>query len=250
MRGLAREDRHVALDPAGPEHRRGGLTAALEDRPLLDVELEVGARPAQPLAGLVHAVELDVVTGEHVLEPLAVAIAQVTDLVDLERAGAGGRTEQAATEARALLVGPVDEPKANGPARAGLRAQRAQRAEDAERAVEPTARRHGVHVGADDHEVVGVAGQLGPEVPGGVHAQLDRQLVEPRAQELARLHPLVGPAHAPRSVGSAGEPRKLAQVLEDEVRVHRRHVATGAGAPSERGTKRPCPGCVLISPRS
>ena len=250
MRGLAAEDRHVALDAAGAEHGRGGLAAALEDRPLLDVKLQVGAGAAQLLARFVHALELHAVAGDDVLEALAVAVAQVAHLVDLERAGARGRAEQAAPEAGALLVRPVHEPQPHRRAAIGVRAQRADGAEDAERAVEPAAGRHRVDVRADDHEVVAVARQVSPEVAGGVDLDLHRQLLEARAQELARLHPLVRPADAPRAVGPAGQAGQLAQVREHEVGVHRRHEATAAGARSERGMKRPWPGSVRISPRS
>src|SRR5947208_2311770 len=59
---------------------------------------------------------------------------------------------------------------------------------------------------------------------------------------------LVGPAHPPRAVRTAREPRQLAQVLQHAVGVHD---ATGARLQlSERGTKRPCPGRVRVAPRS
>jgi hypothetical protein len=91
-------------------------------------------------------------------------------------------------------------------------------------------------VRADDHEPLLLAREVGPQVAGGIHRDLQRQLVQPRAQELARPRPLVCPAHAPRAVRAAGEARQLAQVIENAVRVHD---ATAACAPRERGTKRP-----------
>ena len=75
-----------------------------------------------------RAVEVDVVARDDVLEALAVAVAQVAHLVQVERAGARGGAEQAAPEAGALLVGPVDEPQADRRRPAlGLRAQRLER---------------------------------------------------------------------------------------------------------------------------
>ena len=71
-----------------------------------------------------------------------------------------------------------------------------------------------------------------------VDRDLHGQLVESRAQEFARAHPLVGPAPAPRPVRAAGQAGQLAQVLQYPIRVHE---ATAARAPSERGTKRPWP---------
>jgi hypothetical protein len=249
VRGLAREDRQMALHAERAEHRGRGLAAALQHRSLLDVQLQIRAGAAQLGVRLVRAIQLHPVARDHVLEPLAVAVAQVAHLVDVERPGAGRGAEQAAAEAGALLVGPVDQAQAHGRA-AGLRlrAQRLHRGELAERAVQPAAGRHRVDVRADDHEPVRLAGQVGPEVAGGVDAHVDRQLGEARAQELAGAHPLVGPAHPAGPVGAAGEVGELAQVREDAVCPHQ--VATGAGAPSERGTKRPWPGWVRISPRS
>src|ERR671918_85537 len=119
---------------------------------------------------------------DHVLEALAVAVAQLTYLVDVERAGTRRGAEQAAPEAGALLVRPVDQAQADGRlAPFGLRTQGLERAQLAEGAVRPT-----------------------------------------------------------------GEAGQLAQVGEDAVGVH--HEATAAAAPSERGTNRPCPGWVRISP--
>jgi hypothetical protein len=88
--GLAREHHKVPLHAECPEHGRGRLTLALEHRALLDVALDVRASPAQLGARFAGALEVDVVAGDHVLEALAVAIAQVAHLVRLERAGAGG----------------------------------------------------------------------------------------------------------------------------------------------------------------
>ena len=100
--------------PNVPSTVAAGSPSALEHRALLDVRLDVGARAAQLGARLAGAVELDVVARHHVLEPLAVAVAQVAHLVGVERAGAARRAEQAAPEARALLVGPVHEPQPDG----------------------------------------------------------------------------------------------------------------------------------------
>ena len=235
--GLAGEHRQVTLHAEGPEHGRRRLALALEHRALLDVALDVGAGAAQLGARLAGAVEVHVVARDHLLEALAVAIAQVAHLVGVERASTARRPEQAAAETGALLVGPVHEPQAyrRRPA-LGLGAERLDGREHAQRAVEPATRRHGVHVRADDHEAVALARHGRPQIAGGVHVHLHRQLVQSRAEEVARLRPLVGPAHAPRPVGPAGEAGELTQVLEDPVRVHD---ATAACAPSERRTKRP-----------
>src|SRR5204863_9976501 len=153
-------------------------------------------------------------------------------------------------EPRAVRVGPADQAQARGRlAVRRLRAQRAHGAIDAERAVEPASRRHRVRMRSDHHDrVLALAGQVGPDVAGLVDRDRHRQLVEARTQEVARSGPLVRPAHAARAAGPAGEAGQLTQVGEYPVSVD--HARTGASAVSERGTNRPWPGCVRISPRS
>ena len=134
--------------------------------------------PRSCAARLVHAGEVHAVAGHHVLEALAVAIAQVAHLVHLERACARRRSEQAAPEAGTLLVGPVHEAHAHGRLSVlAVRAQDLERAELAKRAVEPSAVRHGVDVRADDHEPILLARKVGPEIAGRVHRDLHGQLV-------------------------------------------------------------------------
>ena len=210
MGRAAAEHGGTALDPDRPEHDRGRLVARLEHRALLDVQLEVGARALQVGAGVVHLREIDVVAGDDVLEPLALAVLEVADLVDLERAGAGRGAEQAAAEARALLVGPVDEAQPDRAVAFGVLAQDLKGGEQPQRAVEPAAGGHGVDVRADDHEAVLLAGEVGPDVAGLVGLDLDRQLLELAADQLTRLDPLVGPADAAGAALAAGQLGELA----------------------------------------
>ena len=109
VRGLPVEDDAVTLDADGAEHRADGETLALEHRALLDVQLEVGADVLEPRAGLVRAVELDAVLAHDVLEPLATGVDEIAHGIRIEGAGDRRAAEQAAPEARALLVGPVDQ---------------------------------------------------------------------------------------------------------------------------------------------
>ena len=213
MRRLAAEDHAVALDADRAEHGPDREAEALEHRPLLDVQLEVGAHVAQPPLRGGGAVELDAVLADDVLEAPAVGVAQVAHGVGIERAGHGGGAEEAAAEARALLVGPVDE--RDGARRRALRGDRAQRLErphHAERAVEPAAVRHGVDVGADHDGVGALTREPRPQVAGLVDLDLDRQLGERLAQQPARVLPLVRPAQPPRPAGTAGQLGERTQV--------------------------------------
>ena len=94
----------------------------LQNRPLLDVELQVGVDPLEPRAGLEHAVELDAVLGQHPGGQAAVGVPGAAQLCQVE--GARDRraaAEQAAAEAGALLVRPVHKGQRPGRARAGGR---------------------------------------------------------------------------------------------------------------------------------
>ena len=197
--------------PTVPSTAAAGSSRALEHRALLDVQLEVGARALQLRARLVHLREVDVVAGDDVLEPLALAVLEVADLVDVERARAGRGAEQAAPEARALLVGPVDEAQPDRPLAVGVRAQHLERGEEPERAVEPAARRaRSRRASRRSRSPSCSPGRSAHTLPAASVCDLDRQLLELRAHELARLDPLVGPAHAAGAARPAGQLRQLA----------------------------------------
>ena len=91
--GLAGERDRVALDAEAADHRRGGLARLLQARALLDVQLEVGGDVRQ--LGLAHRVEVDVVLLQRVRERDALVVLELAHRVGVERAGGGGRAEQA-----------------------------------------------------------------------------------------------------------------------------------------------------------
>ena len=165
LHGLAADADAVALDPGGAGDDPDRQPFALEDRALLDVELEVGDGSVEPRPGARRGVEVDPVGGERVDERDAVAVLDVADAAGLEGAGGEARAEQRAPEARALLVGPVDERDGHGRLAGGReRAQDLEPAEDAQRAVEPAAVGDRVHVAAEDHRPLARPGEDGPEV--------------------------------------------------------------------------------------
>ena len=212
VRRLAAEDHAVALDADGAEHRSDRQTEALEHRPLLDVQLEVGAHVAESAPAVARAVELDAVRADRVLEADSVGIREVAHRVGIERPAGRGGAEEAAAETRALLVGPVDERDGAGRrALRGDRAQRLERAHHAERAVQPAAVRHGVDVRADDHGLRPVAGEAGPEVAGLVDVDLHRQLGEasrssPRAFSHSSVqHSRLAPPGPPGQIGERAQ---------------------------------------------
>ena len=90
------------------------------------------------------------------------------------RARRRGRAEERAAEARALLVGPVDEPhRERRRALLGDPPQHLDAGHDVQAAVEPAAVRHRVDVAADQQRALGGAAEREPLVAGLVDLLLD-----------------------------------------------------------------------------
>ena len=124
------------------------------------------------------------------------------------RAGGRRRAEERAPEARALLVGPVDEPhRHRRRALGGDPPQHLDAGHDVQAAVEPAAVRDRVDVAADQQRALGGAPQREPLVARLVDL-LDRAgLRDLAAEELARLLPGLRPGDPLRAVLVAGERR-------------------------------------------
>ena len=152
VRGLALPRDEVTLDAERPQDDAERKVQRLEHGALLDVQLEVGGRILELRPRLERPVEIDAVLGERVRQRNAVGVTPLAKLVLVgHRARGGARAEQRAAEARALLVGPVDEPDGDrGLALLGQPPQHLDSAHDVEAAVEPAAVRHRVDVAADE----------------------------------------------------------------------------------------------------
>ena len=169
MRRLTSERHQVPLHPDCPAHGAGEATAVEQYGPLLDVELEVRDGSLEPSRRRGSAVEVDLARRQRVSQRDALGIAQVTDLVGVQRARASRRAEQAAAEPRPLLVGPVNEshPDRRRRSGSGELPDGLERGQQPERTVEPAAVGHGVDVRPDDHEMLLVgACDARPQVPG------------------------------------------------------------------------------------
>ena len=81
VRGLPAERDLVPLDPEGPEDDPERQAEGLEHRPLLDVELEIGAGGLELLPGVERPVEVDAVRRERVLPADALGVGAFADLV-------------------------------------------------------------------------------------------------------------------------------------------------------------------------
>ena len=135
----AGEAHGVALDAEGAQHGAQRLVDRLEHRALLDVQLEVGGRALERRARVERRVEVDAVLAQRVGQRRPVAVGEAAHRVGLQRAGGRARAQQAAPEARALLVGPADELERQRPRLGRLRAQHLEAGEDVEDPVEPPA---------------------------------------------------------------------------------------------------------------
>ena len=147
-----------ALDAERAEHDAERQVERLQHRALLDVQLEVGGGVLELRPRLERAVEVDAVLAQRVGQRDAVAIVQLR----AARPGppsspaAARRAEQRAPEARALLVGPVDEPDRHRRlALLGDPAQHLDAGHHVQAAVEPAAVRDRVDVAADQERALG-----------------------------------------------------------------------------------------------
>jgi hypothetical protein len=158
----------------------------------------------------------------------------VADRVRVQGARGGAGAEQAAPEARTLLVGPVDQLERDRGRLALVRAQHLDRGEEAEAAVEPPAVRDGVDVRPDHDDLVAFARDRGPQVPGDVALDGRVGLRELAEQPFACAAPILAPREPACPVRPAGQLRQLVQVLERTLPVEVRH----------GGTLGATPGCV------
>src|SRR5262245_18030415 len=214
MRRLADEADHVALDAERAKHDARRLVHRLEHRPLFDVELEIAARGDLLQRGmrLVHAIQIDAVLRDRIRQRRPLPIDQRAYFVRPQAAARGRGSQQAAAEARAFLVRPVDDGERPRRAAPLVHAQRAEACRHAEAAVEPAAIRDRIQVAADDDRVRRVARQRDPVVTGrvGRHPQAERGhvIAEPRA----RVAPHRPPGQTLRAVGCARAGRQRAQI--------------------------------------
>ena len=164
----------------------------LEDRPLLDMQLEERVQLA--LADRLVALPADAL--ELVAEALAVAILAVVGPVLLVDAGEHARRQHGRRIARSLFVGPVgDDDRMLGlDAEIVQRADHFQPAEHAQHAVELAAGRLGVEVAADiDRQRIGV-GALAPREHRAhlVDADFEAGRLAPSLEQMPALAILVG----------------------------------------------------------
>ncbi len=175
MRSLARPRDQVPLDPERAEHDAEREIHRLQDRALLDVQLQVGSRVLELAPRVERRVEIDAVRADRVGERDPVRVAALPQLgLVVHRPGGGARAEQRAPEARALLVGPAHEADGHrGLALLGEAAQDLGARDHVQRAVEPAAVGDGVEVPADENLALARAAQRPPLVSGLVELVLD-----------------------------------------------------------------------------
>ncbi len=233
VRGLAAEDHAVALDADGAEHRAdrqadgprapGPARCAARGR---RARRAAGARDAE--CAVERRRRARATTSSRRLP--SASVRSRTASGSSVPAGRGG-AEEAAAEARALLVGPVDERDRARRRALPRRSSAAPRARPSRRARRRASRRSAPSRCASRSTTVSgrVAGEARPEVAGLVDVDLDRQLGEPLAQQPARRSPT-----RPSSTAAARRPGRRSG---RRARAGRRWRAP-AGRRSPRGLRR------------
>ncbi len=131
------------------------------------------------------------------------------------RAGECRRAEQAAAEARALLIRPIDQlERDRRPSRAGDATHHLERCEHSETAVEPAAVRYRIDVAPDDQCLGPLALERCPHVSGLIDIHRDGQLGEQPSFPLSRPRPRVGPSDTLRPALGGSQVRECPQVAE------------------------------------
>ena len=153
MRRLAVEGDGMAFDAEGAKDRAQRQIQVEQHRPLFDVEFKIGGRIAQLFAAVLNALEINADLLQRVRQRDAVLVLEPSSLVHVEGPGAGGRAEQALSEACALLVRPIHEADGDGRLAVVLRADAPENLharQHIQAAVQPAPVGYGVHMPAND----------------------------------------------------------------------------------------------------
>ena len=200
----------------GAEHHTEREVHGLQHRPLLDVQLEVGGRALQLRMRVEGAVEVDAMGGERVLPADAVGVDALPDLGLVGHRPRGcTRPEEGATEARALLVGPADEPdRERRRAVSSDPPQDLDPGDDVERSVEPAAVGHRVDVPSDDERALGLAPKGEPLVAGLVDLLFGAGGGELAREPALGRDPGVRPGDPLSAVRVSGQLAQLAKLVD------------------------------------
>src|SRR5215211_348830 len=219
---LAREADGVALDAEGTKHYPERQVHPLQDGALLDVELQVGRGVLELASGLVDRVEVDAVLGQGVGQGHAAAVLEVANVVRFQGACGGAGAEEAAPEAGALLVGPVNETQRNGTLLRGEGAHDLEGADHVQGAVEPASVGDGVYVAADEDGPLRVAGRRSPDVAGliGLYLCYAFYLFQLAPEPLPGFLPLLCPRDAAGAFRTAGKVGEFLELIDGAAGVH------------------------------
>ena len=153
--------------PNVPRTTPSGRSERLEHRALLDVQLEVGGRALELGPRVERRSRSTPCAASASGSAMPSRVGELPQLVLVgHRARGCARAEEPAAEARAFLVGPVDEPHRDRRlALLGDPTQHLDAGDDVQASVEPAAVRHRVDVAADEDGALRVAAEREPLVP-------------------------------------------------------------------------------------
>jgi hypothetical protein len=219
---LAVEGDGPTLDTLCALHDGKWLSETLEDGALFDVEFEIGGEILSLdgcVSDTIHRNSADCECG---FESGAVAVGSNTIGVDGLGSSEGGGAEEAAAEAGALFVGPVDELDGAGWATVVLACEMLEDlkpGENAEAAVKPAAVGNRIQMTAEHERAFGGSGQSNPVVPCGVVVMFDGEPAELLLEPCTRAQPDGRPRDALGSVFVRGQRTKLLQMHDDSASI-------------------------------
>ncbi len=241
VRGRPVEAQPQALDAGAARRPRRRLSRGLEHRPLLDVQLEVGADRAESRSSASGAArELDAACSASDRGGTAVPSAsrQARELARVEGAAERRAAEQAAAEAGALLVGEVDQdqvarrdPPAAASRRGARRARRGRRGR--RRASRRRGRSRGGSRGRGPGAAVVARAAVAQRLPACVELDLRRR----RGPSFAASQPRAAATPAPQADAPAPPSGPAGQIGSSSARsathpARRRSPARPAASPS------------------
>ena len=212
---LAVEPHAVAAQPHDRGHDPDLDPGRLQRRPLLDVQLEVGADLADAV-GSAGAVEVVPGRGHRVAErrPARIdPVAEPGDVLARERPA----PEEGGVEARPLLVHERDDPERPAGLEALLpeQAHRMDGGDDPERAVEASSRRDGVEVRPDEDRRAAARLPASEQVAGGVDLDVEAEFAHAVRDPCVGLEERRRPRHACDAPVLAADPRELLEARGD-----------------------------------
>jgi hypothetical protein len=199
----------MSLDPLGAEHNAKWKVHVFENRSLLDVQFQISGYIATFNASITDSINVDATVAKGILQTNSIAVYTDTVNGDGMSTGKRRRSEETPAEARAFLIGPIDQPNREGrPAVIilGETAKHLKAGKYPQAAIQPAAVRYRIKMTSQNKRAFRITSQSGPGVPRGVVVVFYRQAVQLALKPFARRKPDRTPRKAlgPKIIGRQG----------------------------------------------